>query len=299
MVQLADLLQRRLLFFTGKGGVGKTLSAGAFAQYAARKGKRVCLVQSGMCDQMSPLFGKPQSSPSPTDTIISENIHLMHLDTNINLRAFVQTQIGNDRIYRTFMDNKVMKVFLESVPGLEQVSFLGHVVYLAEQIEKYDIVIVDAYASGHFLSLISTPKAIADTQLGGKLIGLVNRVQSFLADSSNSAVVVVALPEPLVMSETIELLNNLKRAGAIHCSGVFLNRMLVESDQSVDERSNPWIREYIKNRMVEQQEAVGLLRDALRNDPEILYLPLADCGYVREPMAKNMADSLFHVHVTE
>lgn len=149
------------------------------------------------------------------------------------------------------------------------------------------------------MSLISTPKAISDTHLGGKLIGLVSRVQAFLSDNTKSSVVVVALPEPLVMGETVELLANLRQTKTITCGGVFLNRMLVESDHSVDDRTNPWIREYIQNRMKEQHEAVVMMQKSVQDDRNIVYLSLADCGYVHEPMPDNMADILFHIHVQD
>jgi len=53
----SELLKKRIVMVTGKGGIGKTLSSFALAQMASAMGKRVCLVESSAPDQLAPLFG--------------------------------------------------------------------------------------------------------------------------------------------------------------------------------------------------------------------------------------------------
>src|SRR5437660_11607487 len=86
-----DLLDRRLLFFTGKGGVGKSTVTAATALLAAERGKRVLLVEVDAKGNLTALFEHPPVGFEPRP--IYPGIHAIQMDTEASLREYLKVNV--------------------------------------------------------------------------------------------------------------------------------------------------------------------------------------------------------------
>src|SRR5690348_2902494 len=86
----SDLLDRRLLFFTGKGGVGKSTVTAAVALLASRRDKRVLLVAVDAKGHLTALFEHAPVGFEPVQ--VHPNVFAMQIDTEASLREYLKVQ---------------------------------------------------------------------------------------------------------------------------------------------------------------------------------------------------------------
>jgi anion-transporting ArsA/GET3 family ATPase len=112
------------------------------------------------------------------------------------------------------------------MPGIAELTLLGRLYYFAElDVEdRFDIVILDGYASGHFHSLMKTPDAVLHSGMMGPVIDETQRVRAYIADPQKTAVVLVAVAEDLVVSEALDFVNKLQAETPAPLAAVMLNR---------------------------------------------------------------------------
>jgi anion-transporting ArsA/GET3 family ATPase len=103
---------------------------------------------------------------------------------------------------------------------------LGRLYYFSEldKEERYDLVILDGFASGHFHSLMKTPDAVMHSGMMGPVIEETERVRAFVADPKKSAVLLVTVPEDLVVSEALDFVTKLQSETPAPLAAVMLNR---------------------------------------------------------------------------
>ena len=162
-----SLIHRKLVFVTGKGGVGKTSCSVALAQSLSDSGKRVLLVESSKLPQL------PEYSRGL-------GIDTLNLEISDCFRDYIVDNLGQARLYEAVFSRDVVKTFLETIPGLGEVMLLGRIFWALNPRSgnQYDVIIFDAPSSGHFLSLLTTPKAMIETGIGGPLMGEVQKVHT-------------------------------------------------------------------------------------------------------------------------
>lgn len=290
MKTYGHLLEKKLLLITGKGGTGKTLAAAALGQLAASTGKRVLLVESNPQEQIAPLFG---SRPvGHYETRISAAIFGVNLDYQECIKEYVIKRLKMPALYHRVFERKVVRSFLNAIPGLLETMLLGRLYQTAKEGE-YDLIIFDAPASGHFLSLIATPRAVMQSGLMGPLVGEVERVLNFLSDPGAVGIAVVAVPEELIVNETVELIPLLLKNSPAQLAGVLINRTFdtdaSEATQLNTLEQNPKMQaavEYLKRRIGEAIRNQAVLLDALKawNLAESAR-SLPDLGLIQEPLS--------------
>jgi len=289
MLDPSGLYARKLLLVTGKGGIGKTLVAAALGQRAAAMGMRTLLVESAACDQIAPLFGSPGTEH--VERSVGPNLTCINLHPPDNFRAYVSKYLGQPRLYETVFNHKVVNSFINTIPGLAEVMLLGRLFYHAE-LEKggvYDLIVFDSFASGHFLSLMTTPQAVIDTGIGGPLVAETTRVQSFLADGSKTGIVYVAAPAALVISETLDVLPQLLAKSPAKVAQVVLNRVPGRPSAKL---AGSAAAVYLQQRFAAAVAAEETLARGLA-ELGLPYATLADLGFIDEPIAPDFATSLF------
>jgi anion-transporting ArsA/GET3 family ATPase len=203
-----DSLARRFLFVTGKGGVGKTTVAAVLAERFARAGKRVLVAETSPKEHLSKLFG--QSSLPTQITELSPRLFGVLLDADVALKEYGALVLKSERLVSALFDNKLVRGFFHGAPGLKEWAALGKAWYhstetLSDGSPRFDVVILDAPATGHGLDMLRVPKTIIELSPPGVLRTDAEKAWAQFRDPTKSGVVVVSLPEEMPTNESVEL----------------------------------------------------------------------------------------------
>lgn len=224
-----DLLDKRFVFVTGKGGVGKTTLTVALARRAAAEGKRVLVCICNAKDRMSPLFGCAPLGPEISP--VGENIWGVNMAPELALEEYGMLALKSRAAYKLLFDNSLVRTFFRAVPGLHEWAMLGKAWWHTTETRAdgsfaYDLVILDAPATGHGLDMLRVPKVIVDVVPPGILRRDAEIAWNFFRDKTTTSVVLVTLPEEMPTSETIELAAALTGELGLPVTDVVVNGLL-------------------------------------------------------------------------
>lgn len=205
-----ELLLRRLLLLTGKGGVGKTTVAAALAVASARRGKRVVLCEVEGANQLGPLFETGPLSHEPRTVV--DGIALAALSDERGIRAYLSERIRVPGVVDLVFKQPPVARFFRAAPAFSEMGVLYAILRLLER-EGWDQVIVDLPASGHALGLLDAPSEGKKIFRAGPVRALCESVEKVLLDPATTAHVVVTLPEELPATEAAELASQLEARG--------------------------------------------------------------------------------------
>jgi len=228
---MSTLADKRFVLVTGKGGVGKTTVCAAEALALAAKGKRVLVA---MCNAKERLSGMLGSGPiGPTVVQVQEGIWAVNMLPEKALEEYGVLVLRSRALYRTLFDNAYVRTFLRAVPGMQEWAMLGKAWWhtterLPDGSSKYDVVILDAPATGHGLDMLRVPKVIVELAPPGVLRADAERAWSMFRDARQAGVVVVTLPEELPVNETEELCHSLAEEMRLPVAALVVNCMRPE-----------------------------------------------------------------------
>jgi anion-transporting ArsA/GET3 family ATPase len=204
---VAELTDRRLLVVTGKGGVGKSTIAAALGLLAARAGKRVLVCEVNAQERVGPLLGAPPSGPVAHE--VSQRLFTVNVTPRDAMREYGLMVLRFRSIYDAVFENRLVRYFLRALPSLSELVMLGKILYEERAEERgrrrWDLVIVDAPATGHAVQFLRVPAALIDTVPAGPLRRDALTMHDQLVDPATTAVVIVTLPEEMPVNEAVEL----------------------------------------------------------------------------------------------
>jgi anion-transporting ArsA/GET3 family ATPase len=227
-----SLLDRRLLVVTGKGGVGKTAVAAALARSAARAGKRVLLCETDRSDSTAGALGVRALTFDPT--AIDDRLDALSIDTEASMREYLKLILRVPIIAKVTPIAKALDFVATAAPGVREILTIGKVCHEVRR-GHYDLVVMDAAASGHAVSQLDVARVIHDAVPAGPLHSQTRWMLEILTDSARSGVVVVTTPEELPVSETVELLDRLSKQSPVSTAAVVVNRLVPEVVTRADE----------------------------------------------------------------
>jgi anion-transporting ArsA/GET3 family ATPase len=237
----ADPLEKRLVFFAGKGGVGRTTLSAAIALNHARRGMRTLIVELGATEQVPALFGRTASS-GYTPTKIHPDLQLFscHLTPRTALKEYGVMKLKVKKLYRIVFENDVMKRMLEWVPGMDQLLMIGKIWHLEQEKLKdgspaYERIIIDAPATGHGISLLQLPSVILQQVKTGPFARDTRPIREMLEDSDRTVVNLVSLAEELPTRESLDLAARVTNELNIKIGQCFVNRVWPKPFTEIEE----------------------------------------------------------------
>jgi anion-transporting ArsA/GET3 family ATPase len=225
----AGLESRRFLIVTGKGGVGKTTVCAAEALALAAKGKRVLVCMCNAKERLSAMLGSELIGPEVKS--VAPNVWAVNMDPELALAEYGMMALHSKTLFKLLFDNKYVRKFFRAVPGMQEWTLLGKAWWHTTEVRDdgsfvYDVVILDAPATGHGLDMLRVPKIILDVVPPGLLRRDAERAWKMFQDPELCAVVLVTLPEEMPTSETIELARALRDELELPIGKVVVNGVL-------------------------------------------------------------------------
>jgi anion-transporting ArsA/GET3 family ATPase len=227
-----SLFDKRLLFVTGKGGVGKSTVALALALSASRRGKRTILCEVGAQEHLSHVFRRREVGFHEVE--LTDDLWGISIDPDESMREYVLLQLKVKAMRDLLFRSRIFTYLAAATPGLKELVTIGKIWELALDQRKvkgaraYDLVIVDAPATGQGVGFLQTPRTFANIARVGPIRQQAETLDTFIRDRRRTGVAVVALPEEMPVNETIALEADLAGEIGITVDRVFLNGLYPE-----------------------------------------------------------------------
>ena len=214
---IVDLLDKRLAFVTGKGGVGKTTVAYALGATAAAAGKRTIVCEIASQHRGPAIFGR---RPSSGETRLAKGLWTISVDPDTAVREYLQVQLPVRAMGSLLNRSRLFNYLLAATPGLREMVTMGKVWELAQDRRRdpgakrtYDAVIVDAPATGHGVAFLQTPGNFRELARVGPIARQAGQIEKTIRDHDHTGVAIVALGEEMAVNESIELESALREDG--------------------------------------------------------------------------------------
>jgi anion-transporting ArsA/GET3 family ATPase len=234
-----DLLGRRLLFFTGKGGVGKSTITAAMALLAADHGKRVLVIEVDAKGNVTDRFESRPVGFEPRE--VHPGVFVLALDTESSLKEYLKLNLRVPIVGRLGPLARVLDFVATAAPGVKEVLTIGKACWeVREAIEgraDWDIVLVDAAATGHVIAQLGAPEAIRELVAVGPVRSQTEWMTEILDDPAITTLNIVATPEEMPVAETIDLVGRAREELDVPLGCVIVNRVLPELFTRADEET--------------------------------------------------------------
>lgn len=237
------MLDRRLVFVTGKGGVGKSLVSAATARAAAEAGRRTLWVEMSETPKGGYLF--PGYEPGYEPQAISDRLWGMNLRFQPALEEYLEIVFRFPFLGRRIANNQLFRVFTTALPGLDALVTTGKIWFEAERRRGdgpwWDRIIVDAPATGHGLAILKFPHAALDIVRSGPIADRARDIDAMLGDPENTALVAVATLEALPVDEARELIEGIRRDTGYDVAAVVANMVFPDLGSGDPARVRAWL----------------------------------------------------------
>lgn len=220
------ILDKRLIFVTGKGGVGKSTVALALGLLAARRGKRVVVAELAGNDELQRTFGM-DGGERFTEVALAPGLFTISIDPQGAMEEYLKLKLPGPA-GAALSQSKIFGVFAMATPGMRELLSIGKVWELSQPDRRtpdsdgYDLVIVDAPASGHGVGLLRTPRTFSEIARVGPIAGQGARIAETIADRGFTGIVAVTTPEEMPVNEIFQVRDEL-HDDALELDAVIVN----------------------------------------------------------------------------
>lgn len=227
---LDSLLDRRIVIVTGKGGTGKTTVCAALALAAAKTGRRVLVAEVGRDEQIPRLLvpGAPPAGYAGRELL--PGVRAMRIDPYAALGEYLGLHLGVPAVVNRVLESGPFQQLMSAAPGWRELITLGKVWHLERMREasgkpRFDLIIVDAPATGHGVTFLDAPRVVVSAVRSGPLRTQSQDVEDLIKDSARCVVLPVTLAEELPARETAELVAKTRDELGVAVDRVVINAM--------------------------------------------------------------------------
>jgi len=208
-------LAKRLVVVTGKGGVGKTTVAAALGLAAARRGLTTIVAEVGGRAEIAPMLGVQRGSPLQ-EIELRDRLHHVSIARRAATEEYLREETPGPLPSAILARSRAFELFVAATPGLAEMLTVGKSFELTRRPRRmrdgreYDLVILDAPASGHASALLSAPATFAEVARVGPVARQAREIHAMLCDDAHTGVVIVTTGEQMAVSETLQLRDRLR-----------------------------------------------------------------------------------------
>jgi anion-transporting ArsA/GET3 family ATPase len=224
------VLERELVVITGKGGVGKTTIAAALGLVASHRGLRTIVVEVGDQTRLPELFGRRPAQPGE-ECKLQERLWSISIDADLALLQWLQA-LGGRVSGRLLASSGTFQYFAAAAPGAKELVSMVKIWELTQgsrwqrRAAGYDLVVLDAPATGNALGMLGSPQTFGAIARVGPIAGQAQRVSDLLQQVERTAFVAVAMPTDMAVTETLELHDGLQARLGRTLDTVIVNGLL-------------------------------------------------------------------------
>ena len=289
---MAGLLDKRLVVVTGKGGVGKSTVSIALALAAAREGKRAILCEVASQEHLSHVFHRHELGYHEVE--LEEDVWAISIDPDESMREYVLLQLKVRAMRDLLFKSRIFNYLAAATPGLKELVTIGKIWELTlwdrkvREGQRYDIVIVDAPATGHGVGFLQTPRTFANVARVGPLRQQAEALDKFIRDPERTGIALVALPEEMPVNETQKLERDLSSEVGVAVDRIYLNGLYPERfDDEETERltaaDGDTLVRAASRAAVAQARRARAQREQLARLEEMCSAPVTTLPFVFEP----------------
>ncbi len=308
---MRKLLKRRLVFVIGKGGVGKSTVAAALGLLAARRGLRTIVAELQSQERVQRTFLAEGPPPQHfVEVELAPGLFTISIDPQHAMDEYLRVKTGP--VGHALASSRLFQAFAMATPGMRELLSMGKIWELAQLQRRtrgaapYDLVVVDAPATGHGIGLLRTPKTFAEIARVGPIAHQGRTIAATIADREFTGVVAVATPEEMPVNETLmlrdELIRDQLELDAVIVNAVYPTRFddgqVAVVARALDSGPSPLARGALQAALSEhargetQREQMARLSAGLSMNGRLLELPFVFSEEVGLPELGQLADAL-------
>ena len=242
----------KLLFITGKGGVGKTTVSTIVAQAAAHTGQKTLIVEVNGSQQVPFIYRFDSSHYEITP--LEDKLYSMSLTAELAIEDYIVQQLRSKRLFKLAFQNRFIKPLLNGAPGLHNAVQIGKIFELVCS-GDWDLIVVDSPATGHGITMLDAARHMMELTQIGPMYEANKEVEAVMTDLSKTAILLVCMPEQLPVTECIELYHRLPPHRKQAVMGTLVNQFdtrihaqlpdsLPPADTTVGQLHRQYVNEY-------------------------------------------------------
>lgn len=305
---MPGLFDRRLIFVTGKGGVGKSTVAIMLGLVAARRGLRTIVAELHSQERVQDSFAHHGARFEELE--LAPRLFTISIEAERAMDEYMHVKAGP--LGHAVSSTRLFQALAMATPGMRELLSMGKVWELAQLQRRtrgaapYDVVIVDAPATGHGVGILRTPKTFADIARVGPIAHQGRQIAAMIYDRRLTAVVAVATPEEIPVNETLSLRESLAHENLalelVIVNGVYPGRFADDEvgslehafERSEDALARAAVRAALSEhvRVETQRTQLDRLRAGLNMDGRVAELPFVFAENLDRPELERLADQL-------
>ncbi|MEO8092879.1 MAG: ArsA-related P-loop ATPase [bacterium] len=220
------------MIVTGKGGVGKSTVSLALALAAAARGKRTILCEVSAQEQFSRVFHRAEVGFHEVE--MADNLWGISIDPDESIKEYLLIQLKLKAMRDLLVNSRIFSYLAAATPGLRELVTFGKVWELAQPdrrvkgAQEYDLVVLDAPATGQGVGFLQTPRTFAAVARVGPIRSQAETLDAYITNHRKTGVAIVALPEEMPVNESAHLEQQLTEVVGASVDRIFMNGLYPE-----------------------------------------------------------------------